>query len=336
MTPEQPALVALPKSISKVLLAGNRGPCGGVNMAFVAASEVLDLVDGREAVYTNRSIVHNTPVMKDLEERGLINIQNDFDKLPQSAIVFLSAHGISPHVRTLLDQKNALVVDTTCVLVEKVHKKVVKAQAENQHVVYIGARNHPEPIGVLGELEEENYTFLDIDEQNAAYEIALPKEKETVVYSQTTLSTAEVKDAQDTLKRRFPDIHIPDRSSICYATDNRQQAVDDLILKSDFLLVVGSPASHNSTELKEIGEEIMPSVLIDTPEEIDTTWFRPGMRTIGITSGASVLEKYTKRVLDWFRNQNIPVVELPQSVPEKSTTFVLPKQAILAIKERYD
>ncbi len=324
-------------NLNEVLVAGNRGPCGGVNMALEAATQVLDIVDGREPVYTNWSIVNNAPIMDRLKQRGLININNQWEQVPKGAVVFFSAHGIPPTFKKLAEDEELLTINTTCALVNRVHDFVKNAEEDGKHVIYIGAENHPEAIGVLGELQPENVTFLDVEKNVDVSSLVLPEGKDVVVYSQTTLSMDEVRDLQDALKSNFPQVEIPNRLDICYATENRQQAVDELLKSVDLLLVVGSSHSHNSTELKRKGDKVKkPSFLIDKPEEIKDEWFEDNIHTVGVTSGASVIEEFTEDVLGWFRKYRIPITYLPQVAYERSMTFKLPQENIEALKMRYE
>lgn len=242
-----------PLSISEVLVAGNRGPCGGVNMTLDAVNEVLDIVDGKEPVYTNWDPVHNKPIVQRLEKRGLINIKNDWEKIPYNSIIVFSAHGVPPSAYEIAREKNLHVVDTTCPLVTRVHSLAKKAEGEEKHIVYVGKRNHPETLGVMGEIGSQNITLIENGDD--VKKIELPSGKSKVVYSQTTLSTDEIRETLEGLEKQFPDIEIPNRWDICYATDNRQAAVDQLLAKVDFLIVVGSQQSHNSQELQRKGDK---------------------------------------------------------------------------------
>lgn len=325
-----------PLSVTKVLVAGNRGPCGGVNMAIEAANQVLDIVDGREPVYTNWDIVNNNPVMNRLKEKGLINVKNNWDLVPNNSIMFFSAHGVPPSYLEIASQKNFLTIDVSCQLVTRVHTLAKNAEREGKHVVYIGKEGHPETVGVLGELKPENRTFLEPDTNIKG--LVFPKGKEIVVYSQTTLATDEVKDTQFALQEKFPQIIIPNRWDICYATDNRQQAVDDLLDKHkvDFLLVAGSTHSHNSQELKKkASKKGIPSALVDRPRDIKRDWFTKGVKIVGATSGASEIEKDFQEILDVFRIEGIdPIVYVPQIIPEKDLIFKLPQKDLEALKKR--
>lgn len=325
-----------PLTVSEVFVAGNRGPCGGVNMTIQAVNQVLEVVDGREPVFTNWDIVHNKPIVKRFEEKGLVNIKNDWAKIPDNSILILSAHGVPPAAYEIAQKKGLHVIDTTCPLVTRVHLLAKKAEEEGRHIIYQGKKGHPETIGVMEEVNKENVTL--IESLDDAEKLSLPKDSEKIIFSQTTLSTDEITDSQKILKDKFPDIIIPSRWDICYATDNRQQAVDEMLDKHsiDFLLVVGSGTSHNSQELrKKADKRDVLSVLIDEASQIKRVWFNGGVKKVGITSGASVLEEYTDGVLDWFRNEGIIPTYLDQTVDEKNITFRLPKKEIDNLKNRW-
>lgn len=323
-------------SVEKLLIAGNRGPCGGVNMALEATNQVLSIVDGRESVYTNWNPVNNRPITEELKQRGLVDIKNNWTQVPEGSIVLFSAHGIPPSFRELAQQRGYLAIDTTCHLVTRVHNLAKKAEREGKHVVYIGVDGHPETEGVRGEIQPDNFTLIEKLED--AKELALPEDKTAVVYSQTTLSTTEIREVLKGLSQR-PNVIVPNRWDICYATDNRQQAVDDLIQRGiDSLLVVGSPHSHNSQELRRKGELAgKPSHSVDYPDEINIDWYHPETKIVGITSGASVLDRFMVPIINWFekRNPEIQIDYLPQVVREDEMTFKLPQQSIDQLKARF-
>lgn len=322
-----------PIGVEEVLVAGNRGPCGGVNMAFEAANQVLDIVAGREKVYINWDLVNNKPIMEKYAQRGLVNVKNDLSLVPDGSIFLFSAHGVPPTLHEQAHEKNLLTIDTTCQLVNRVHNLAKNAAERGQHVIYVGKDGHPETIGTMGEVPLGQITLVEKPEDINRLELPdVPK----VVYSQTTLATDEIGDTMRALREKYgEDITIPNRWDICYATDNRQAAVDELIKMVDMLLVVGSKHSHNSQELRKKGEkEGLLSISIDTATEIEKVWF-DDIKKVGVTSGASVIEEYTDEVLDYFRAFGIPITNLPQVKEEKSMTFRLPEENIDALRMRY-
>lgn len=334
-------------NVERILIAGNRGPCAGVNMALVAATQVLDIVDGREIVWTNWPVVNNEPIMAEFEARDLRSFDNDWTKVPDSSIVIFSAHGVTPEHHKKAREKNCLVIDTTCLLVTKVHDLVIEAANDDNKVAYIGVDGHPETTGIFGELEElgkkRDKDFILIqspkDARNSRLKSIVGSGEKWIVYSQTTLMPDEVDDVETALGRKFPDISIPDRLGLCYATYNRQKAVEKLIGDGiDLLLVVGSPKSHNSKMLRRRGSRSgVRSHLLDYPNQLKRSWFN-GVRTVGITSGASVLDRFMEPIVDEIdRNSSKATVEYQEQVKREpmDAIYPLPKESIDAIKARY-
>lgn len=324
-------------NIEKVLVAGNRGGCGGVNMALEVVEQVLNIVDGRELVYTNWGIVNNKPITSELEERGLHNVSNDFSKVPNGSIMIYSAHGVPPSFFDIAKEKDLTVVNATCQLVNRQHTLVRVAERAGKHTIFIGADGHPETVGVMGEVNPLNITLVekveDVDQLN------LPKDKPKVVYSQTTLLPDEVVAIEEALKRSYPETEIPSRLDICYAMYNRQAAAEDLLQKGiQRMIVVGSKNSHNTQGLKKKGEKAgILSYTIDTPEEIQLSWFPSEVRVVGLTSGASVLDRFFIPVVQWFQDQNpnVGIEYQPQVIEEEEMTFKLPQAEIDKLYARY-
>lgn len=326
--------IVSPLGVEEVLVAGNRGPCGGVNMAFEAANQVLDIVAGREPVYINWDLVNNKPIMEQYAARGLINVKNDLSLVPDGSIFLFSAHGVPPSMHEQAKEKGLLTIDTTCQLVTRVHNLAKRAASEGQHVIYVGKNGHPETVGTMGEVPLGQITLVEKPED--VDNLILP-DIPKVVYSQTTLATDEIKDIMLGLRNKFGEtIKIPNRWDICYATDNRQAAVDELVTLTDLLLVVGSKHSHNSQELRRKGEKAgIPSYSVDAVGEIERSWF-DGIKKAGVTSGASVIEEYTQNVLNYFRLEGIPITMLPQVKDEGQMTFKLPLSDLNALRARYN
>lgn len=328
MTPEKKF------AVEKVLVAGNRGPCGGVNMALEAVGQVLGLVQGREPVYTNWDIVNNKPIMEELAQKGLVNVRFNMELVPDNSILFLSAHGVSPSLREEARRKNCLTIDVTCPLVNKVHSWVKKSEREGKHIVYLGVADHPETIGVLGEVNPQNITLVETVDN--IRKLSLPTDKPIMVHTQTTLLPEEVKEQKRLLIAKSADVAVED---VCYAMAYRDAAVTDLISKGiNLLLVVGSVHSHNSQMLRKKGDNAeIPAHSVDKPEEIDPQWFSENIRTVGVTSGASVLERFLAPVIEWFKlqNPNLNVQFQPQAVKEEEMTFRLPQKDLEALQARY-
>lgn len=347
-----------PFPVERIIVAGDRGPCGGVNMALEAARQVLEIVDKEnpgEKVYSPWDVVHNRPVMDELKQQGLIVFNHDWDLVPGGSIVLLPAHGAAPKLYQIAEVKKCLVIDVTCQLVTRVHHLAMKAAGrlreirpeEKRHVIYIGAQGHPETEGVLGELDQGTHTLIDqkkysslpLQERTKYLEeiVSNLPEGHRVVYSQTTLSPDDVDSILGFLQQQVSDVEIPSRRDICYAMDNRWTAVRDLLPRVDMLLVVGSKHSHNSQQLRLTGEKAgLPSYSVDRPEEIDRSWFAPNFRSVGLTAGASVLEKYTADVIEWFRIRNPSIqVTYDKGKEDKNLVFKLPQESINKLKARY-
>jgi 4-hydroxy-3-methylbut-2-en-1-yl diphosphate reductase len=315
----------------ELLIAGDRGPCGGVNMAIDTTFQVLDLVAGRENVYANNPPVHNKPIMEEFAQRGLI-IEPDVNQLPQGSIYLLSAHGTPPSLTETASSLGLIVVNVECQYVSTVRRREESAIAKGQHVAYFGAKDHPEPQAVLKDLPPEGITFIDIHSDEFT---PIPHHRPVIVLNQTTLSTKDIQSRKRELEEELQR-ELPDPKGICYATDNRQNAVrfglfGDLDKKADTLVVVGSSTSHNSQELKnigvlELGEE--NSYLIDSPDELNEDWFRDS-RIVGLTSGASVIDRYSEPVIEWFRERGFKLTLAPGK--EKDLIFKGPSLEALRL-----
>lgn len=324
-------------SVEKILIAGNRGPCAGVNMALEAANQVLTIVDGREIVWTNWPVVNNKPIMEELTQRGLKSFDNDWSLVPDGSIVLFSAHGVTPEHRRIAALKNCLAIDTTCLLVEKVHNLVKEAEVDGLHVVYIGKKGHPETEGVMSEVSKENISLIENEKDVSSLEIGTGDN--CILYSQTTLMPDEVDVIEVKLATAFPDLEIPDKLGICYATHSRQKAVEGLVKSGiDLLVVVGSKNSHNSQMLMRKGErEKIASYSVDYPYELKDTWFN-GVKVAGITSGASVLDKFMDPIVESIikRSKN-PKIEYQEQVKKEpmNAMYPLPKSEINRLMSRY-
>ncbi len=329
--------------IQEILVAGNRGPCGGVNMSLEATNQTLDIARGIEPVYVNHEVVHSKPVMRALEKRGLINVENDWDRVPNGSIMIFSAHGAPPSSYEIAREKEFRLVDVTCQLVSVVQRDGVREQAAGKYIFYIGVDGHPETVGVMERLNPEKSAL--VQHSRDIEELSIPDNQMAVVLTQTTLSTREILGILKGIKSKFGDrVEIPGRKetfnaqgNLCYATDTRQAAVEDLILQKGvgMLFIGGSETSHNSLMLKEIGDNAeIPSFLIDDPAKIDARVFKPNIRRIGVSSGASMPDEYLMPIVERIMelNPNHELRFLPQVIDEKDLTFALPRQQIEAIR----
>ena len=288
--------------VKRVLLASPRGYCAGVERAVETVERALALY-GRP-VYVRKQIVHNTHVVRDLEQRGAVFV-DAIEKVPEGATVVFSAHGVAPSVRIEALERGLTAIDATCPLVMKVHTQARRYARSGYTVVLIGHAGHEEVEGTTGEAPE---AIVIVESVADAETVELPATPLAYI-TQTTLSVDETRAIVAVLKRRFPRIEGPAKEDICYATSNRQWAVKELLGEVDLLLVIGSPNSSNSNRLVEVARAAgVAAHLVDDETEIDEAWL-DGVETVGVTSGASAPERLVARVCDWFRSR-WPVVEV--------------------------
>lgn len=303
--------------VSRVLLASPRGFCAGVERAVETVERALSLYGA--PVYVRKQIVHNLHVVRELEERGAVFVEDERD-VPTGATVVLSAHGVAPSVYAHAAERGLHTIDATCPLVTKVHVQARRYAADGHTVVLIGHAGHEEVIGTMGEAPDSTVLVQSVDEAEA---LVLPDGAPVAYITQTTLSVDETAEIVDVLKRRFPYIRGPQREDICYATSNRQWAVKELLGEVDLLLVIGSRNSSNSNRLVDVARAAgTPSYLIDDETEIDEGWF-DGIDTVGVTSGASAPERLVERVCDWFRAYGVDDIS-PYSSVYEDVVFRLP------------
>ncbi len=275
----------MPKQIK---LANPRGFCAGVDRAIDIVNKALDLYGA--PVYVKHEVVHNKVVVEDLKNRGAIFVE-EIDEIPDESLVIFSAHGVSSSVEEETKSRNLNFFDATCPLVTKVHMEVRKHANAEKDIILIGHEGHPEVEGTMGRhINSANSSIYLVQDEDDASSIEVNKENQLAVVTQTTLSVDETKSIISILKKRFPEILIPKKDDICYATQNRQDAVKQLALESDFMIVVGSKNSSNSNRLKELGEKCgCKSVLIDEFNDLDINSLSNYSR-ISITAGASAPE----------------------------------------------
>jgi len=275
----------MPKQIK---LANPRGFCAGVDRAIDIVNKALDLYGA--PVYVKHEVVHNKVVVEDLKNRGAIFVE-EIDEIPDESLVIFSAHGVSSSVEEETKSRNLNFFDATCPLVTKVHMEVRKHANAEKDIILIGHEGHPEVEGTMGRhINSANSSIYLVQDEDDASSIKVNKENQLAVVTQTTLSVDETKSIISLLKKRFPEILIPKKDDICYATQNRQDAVKQLALESDFMIVVGSKNSSNSNRLKELGEKCgCKSVLIDEFNDLDINSLSNYSR-ISITAGASAPE----------------------------------------------
>jgi 4-hydroxy-3-methylbut-2-enyl diphosphate reductase len=270
-------------------------------------------------VYVRKQIVHNAHVVRELEARGAVFVEDEAD-VPRGATLVLSAHGVAPSVYERSAERKLHTIDATCPLVTKVHVQARRYAAEGNRIVLIGHAGHEEVVGTMGEAPEATVLVQSVAEAEA---LELPPDAPVSYITQTTLSVDETAEIIDVLKRRFPAIRGPQREDICYATSNRQWAVKELLGEVDLLLVIGSRNSSNSNRLVEVARAAgVPAYLIDDETEIDTDWLE-GAETVGVTSGASAPERLVERVCDWFRACGVREIT-PFSSAYEDVVFRLP------------
>jgi 4-hydroxy-3-methylbut-2-enyl diphosphate reductase len=303
--------------VTRVLLASPRGYCAGVERAVDTVDRALELY-GRP-VYVRKQIVHNTHVVRDLEERGAVFVDS-VDDVPEGATVVFSAHGVSPAVRDAADARRLVTIDATCPLVTKVHTQARRYAEAGYTVVLIGHAGHEEVEGTIGEAPAA--TVL-VQSAGDAERLSLPADANVAYITQTTLSVDETREIIDVLRRRFPQLRGPQREDICYATSNRQWAVKELLDEVSLLLVVGSHNSSNSQRLVEVAHAAgVAAHLVDDADEIDDAWL-DGVAVVGVTSGASAPERLVDDVCHWFRDRGVDDISEFRSVYE-DVAFKLP------------
>ena len=304
----------------RVLLAAPRGYCAGVDRAVVTVEKALALYGA--PVYVRKQIVHNVHVVASLEAKGAIFVE-ETDEVPEGKTVVFSAHGVSPLVHEQAAARNLKTIDATCPLVTKVHHEVRRFATEDSEILLIGHHGHEEVEGTAGEAPDR---VRIVDGLDGARTIQPTPGKNLVWLSQTTLSVDETMEAVAILKERFPDIQAPPSDDICYATQNRQEAIKEIAPQADLVIVVGSRNTSNSVRLVEVALEYgaKASHLVDYAEEIKDEWFA-GVETIGVTSGASVPEILVKDVLATLHEHGFKDVQ-EVTAAEESLLFALPPE----------
>jgi len=316
-----PASATVTADNAEVLLAQPRGFCAGVDRAIDIVERALELHGA--PIYVRHEIVHNRYVVADLRAKGAIFI-DELEDAPSGAIVVFSAHGVSKAVRAEAQQRGQRVFDATCPLVTKVHIEVARMRAAGREIVMIGHKGHPEVEGTLGQAEGGGGMYLvETVEDVAALQVVNPDNMAYV--TQTTLSVDDAAAVASALKARFPSIAEPKKSDICYATQNRQDAVKIMAPECDLVLVVGSPNSSNSNRLREVAQRLgAAAYLVDGAEAIEAGWLQ-GRRRIGITAGASAPEVLVQQVIDRVKALGAVSVRTMPGL-EENVAFPLPKE----------
>ncbi|RFU22901.1 4-hydroxy-3-methylbut-2-enyl diphosphate reductase [Geodermatophilus marinus] len=304
----------------RVLLADPRGYCAGVDRAVVAVERALEIHGA--PVYVRKQIVHNKHVVATLERRGAVFV-DETDEVPEGSVVVFSAHGVSPAVHQEAAVRQLRTIDATCPLVTKVHSEAKRFAKDDYDILLIGHRGHEEVEGTSGEAPEH---IQLVDGPEGVDDVEVRDPERVVWLSQTTLSVDETLATVDRLRERFPLLQSPPSDDICYATQNRQQAVKQMAPSCDLVLVVGSTNSSNSVRLVEVALEAgaRAAHLVDFAAEVDAAWLE-GVGTVGVTSGASVPEVLVSELLDWLAERGYADVE-PVKAAEERLVFALPHE----------
>jgi len=304
--------------LKEVVLAEPRGFCAGVDRAIDIVERALEKFGA--PIYVRHEIVHNTYVVNDLKHKGAIFIE-DLAEVPPGATLVFSAHGVSQAVRREAAARGFNVFDATCPLVTKVHVEVAKLHKEGYDFVMIGHKGHPEVEGTMGQLTEGIHLVEDVSDVER---LDLPASHRLAVVTQTTLSVDDAAEILAAVKRRFPQVREPKQQDICYATQNRQDAVKVLAPAVDVVIVVGSPTSSNSNRLQELAERLgTHAYMVDSPDDLQATWLE-GKQRVGLTAGASAPEVLVEQVIERLRALGAVSVRHMPGV-EETVHFPLPK-----------
>jgi 4-hydroxy-3-methylbut-2-enyl diphosphate reductase len=311
----------------QILLANPRGFCAGVDRAIDIVERALDLFGA--PIYVRHEVVHNRYVVERLRQLGAVFV-DDLAEIPAGSTVIFSAHGVSHAVQEEARARGLKVFDATCPLVTKVHMEVVRYAREGREVILIGHEGHPEVEGTMGQFDASfggRILLVETPADVAELEIRAPERLAFV--TQTTLSVDDTQRVVEALRSRFPQLANPRKEDICYATQNRQDAVKQLVARCDLILVVGSPTSSNSNRLREIAEKAgIPGYLVDGPEDLQQAWFE-GRQVVGVTAGASapevLVERVVARIQQWGGEAPVNLQGQTESV-----VFSLPRELRLA------
>ncbi|WP_105167735.1 4-hydroxy-3-methylbut-2-enyl diphosphate reductase [Pseudoalteromonas sp. T1lg23B] len=303
-----------------ILLANPRGFCAGVDRAISIVERALDIFE--KPIYVRHEVVHNKYVVDGLRKRGAVFVE-ELQQVPDDSIVIFSAHGVSQQVRQEAKRRELKVFDATCPLVTKVHMEVTRASRKGTECVLIGHQGHPEVEGTMGQYDNPNGGIYLVETPDDVAKLQVKDDANLFYCSQTTLSVDDTADVIDALREKFPKIHGPRKDDICYATQNRQDAVRDLADKVDVLLVVGAKNSSNSNRLRELADKMGTcAYLIDDSNSVEPDWFA-GVQKVGVTAGASAPEILVQQVISRLKELGgQTVVENPGE--EENVVFAVP------------
>jgi 4-hydroxy-3-methylbut-2-enyl diphosphate reductase len=302
-----------------IILANPRGFCAGVNMAIESLEKALDLFG--TPLYVYHEIVHNRPVVERFRKQGVVFVDS-IDAIPSGATVLYSAHGVAPQIRQASAERNLRAIDATCPLVTKVHMEALRFAKEGYTIILIGHEGHDEVLGTMGEAPRHMILVQDIGD---VAKLALPENAKVAFLTQTTLSVDETVEIVAALRKKYPRIVGPNKADICYATQNRQEAVKELAIEVQVVLVLGSQNSSNSNRLAEIAQSYgKKAYLIDTVGELREEWF-DAQDTVLVTAGASAPEENVQECIDYLKERYGATVE-NRVVREEHVNFPLPKE----------
>ncbi len=303
----------------RVILANPRGFCAGVNMAIDSLERALQLFG--TPLYVYHEIVHNLHVVERFKKRGVVFVDT-IDEIPSNSVVLYSAHGVAPAIREASEKRNLNAIDETCPLLTKVHLEAILFAKEGYTILLIGHEGHDEVAGTVGEAPGNIRLVQDAHEVEA---LELPADAKVAFLTQTTLSVDDAEVIITALRKRFPNIVGPKKDDICYATQNRQEAVKELVPEADVVLVLGSQNSSNSLRLAELASSCgKPAYLIDSAREINSAWF-DGKKTVLVTAGASAPEDVVQECVDYLTRRYSATVET-RTIREEDVSFNLPKE----------
>ena len=303
----------------KIYLANPRGFCAGVDRAIEIVERAIE--KHGSPIYVRHEVVHNKYVVNNLKNKGAIFV-DEISEVPSGSVVIYSAHGVSQAVRKEANDISAIIYDATCPLVTKVHKEVIRRQKNNHQVILIGHAGHPEVEGTLGQSSEEDKITL-VESVDDIKELNFSNERDISYTTQTTLSVDDTAEVIEALKDKYPNVQSPKKSDICYATQNRQDSVKEVIQQSEILIVIGSKNSSNSNRLKEIADnQGKPAYLIDSSSDIEDQWLND-VDSVGITAGASAPEILVQEVVSYLMsNGGQEIIEIEGA--QESVNFPVP------------
>ena len=303
----------------KIYLANPRGFCAGVDRAIEIVERAIE--KHGPPIYVRHEVVHNKYVVNNLKNKGAIFV-DEISEVPSGSVVIYSAHGVSQAVRKEANDISAIIYDATCPLVTKVHKEVIRRQKNNHQVILIGHSGHPEVEGTLGQSSDSEKITL-VESVDDIKELNFSNERDISYTTQTTLSVDDTAEVIEALKDKYPSVQSPKKSDICYATQNRQDSVKEVIQQSEILIVIGSKNSSNSNRLKEIADnQGKPAYLIDSSSDIEDQWLND-IDSVGITAGASAPEILVQEVVSYLMsNGGLEIIEVEGA--QESINFPVP------------